>query len=553
LDVFLSKGQAQPAIMVEAEGYLPQSCGPIAGTETNIVFALKKGTATTGVVLKPDGTPVVGGVVYLADMQNGVYVQDNDMRVDHQSGRVTRSTYTDEQGKFSFRPSVDDYAVIVLEDEGFAEVKVGDLRRNPEVKLQPWARVEGKLMIGSRPGANEEMHLWPAHIPYEDYPRDFPALEMYLKTETDSDGKFSFERVPPLNVQVYHGPKVKDEMMGMNPMSQITSFALKPGEVRRVTVGGQGRPVIGQVAVNGYEGTIKWRSDVYWIEKILPPIEVLPAQVTVSRELAGKIQAADTPEERDRLSEQMRKTQEEIATKTREFYQTEKGREYFFQNKKYCLNFKEDGSFRIEDVPGGKYRLRIDLREGGSDYMRFSSPTIASINKELEIPDSPGGRTDEAFDLGKIEVKSRNVLSKGKAAPDFQVKTIDDKPLKLSDYSGKYVLLDFWAVWCGPCVAETPHLKETYQAFKDDARFQMIGLSLDPNSKTPSDYAKKNNIHWVMGFLGDWSKTDLPSTYGVEGIPSIFLIGPDGKIIAKDLRGEGIKASVERALAKAAP
>jgi hypothetical protein len=71
-------------------------------------------------VLKPAGTPVVGGTVYLADMQNGVYVQDNDMRVNHQSGRVTRSTYTDEQGKFSFRPSVDDHAVIVLEDEGSA-------------------------------------------------------------------------------------------------------------------------------------------------------------------------------------------------------------------------------------------------------------------------------------------------------------------------------------------------------------------------------------------------------------------------------------------------
>ena len=53
-----------------------------------------------------------------------------------------------------------------------------------------------------------------------------------------------------------------------------------------------------------------------------------------------------------------------------------------------------------------------------------------------------------------------------------------------------------------------------------------------------------------MGFLGEWSKSDLPNQYGVEGIPSIFLIGPDGKIIAKDLRGENIKATVERALAK---
>src|ERR1044071_2715941 len=78
----------------------------------------------------------------------------------------------------------------------------------------------------------------------------------------------------------------------------------------------------------------------------------------------------------------------------------------------------------------------------------------------------------------------------------------------------------------------------------------MIGLSLDPISKTPRDYTKKNELGWIMGFLGEWAKTDLPAQYGVEGIPSIFLIGPDGKVIAKDLRGENIKSTVEHTLSK---
>ena len=112
------------------------------------------------------------------------------------------------------------------------------------------------------------------------------------------------------------------------------------------------------------------------------------------------------------------------------------------------------------------------------------------------------------------------------------------------------MLLDFWAVWCGPCVVETPHLKETYEAFKDDPRFAMVGLSLDPAASAPRDYAKKNKLGWTQGFLGEWSNTDLPARYGVEGIPSIFLIGPDGKVVATGLRGGSIKSAVASALGK---
>jgi peroxiredoxin len=550
LDVFLNNGRGAPAILVRADGYLPQSSGPLTSAQTNITFALRKGTGPAGVVLKPDRTPVAGATIYLADMRNGVYVQNNDMKVEERIFQGTRSTRTDDQGRFSFKAEMDDYAVLVLRDEGFAQVTVEDLQRNTEVKLQRWAKVQGTLMIGRRPGTNEEVHLWPAHLPYENYPRNFPPLSLYLKTQTDNEGRFSFDRVPPINVQVYHAPKVKDEKVGTNPMSQTMSFALAPGEVKTVTIGGQGRPVIGQVVVNGYDGKINWRSDVYTLEKILPPLDELPDMAALSHELSGKIQAADSPEEKQRLSDQLHKMYEGLPAKQHAFYSTKRGRQYHFQNERYCLNFTQDGTFRIEDVPGGKYRLRIDLREGGSGPMRFSAPSIASINKEIEIPDSPGGRTDEPFDLGKIEMQARKILAVGKPAPDFEVKTVDDKPLKLCDFAGKYVLLDFWAVWCGPCVAETPHLKATYDAFKSDPRFRMVGLSLDPISNIPRDYAKKNDLGWTIGFLGDWSKTDLPSRYGVEGIPSIFLIGPDGKILAKDLRGEAIKSAVERALAK---
>jgi len=550
LDMFLSKGRTPPAIMVEAEGYLPQAYGPIEAAETHITFALKKGADLRGVVLTPQGQPASGVTVYLTDVRNGVYVQDESMKVREGVYNATRSARTEDNGTFSFKRQLDDCAVVILADEGFAQVPVEQLSTNEEVRLQPWARVEGRLLIGSRPGTNEIVCLWPVQLPYEYYPRTFPPLQLYLQTTTDNAGQFAFERVPPINVQVYYMPKVKDKAFGINPMSQLTSFTLNPAEAKQVVLGGQGRPVIGRCVVKGYDGHIDWRAEVQSLELILPPIEALPNLPQLSQKLAGQVQAADSKPEKDRLLEEMHKKMNEAAERQQAFYATDQGREYFFKNKRYALNFAQDGSFRVEDVPGGKYRLSIELRESGADPMWFNAPVIASLNKEIEVPDSPGGRSDEAFDLGTIELQARTIPKVGKTAPDFAVKTVADQIVRLSDFAGKYVLLDFWATWCGPCVAETPYLKAAYDAFKDDPRFRMLGLSLDPDIKAPREYARKNNLGWTMCFLGDWSKTDLPAKYGVDGIPSVFLIGPDGKIVAKDLRGENIKSAVEKALGK---
>ena len=173
----------------------------------------------------------------------------------------------------------------------------------------------------------------------------------------------------------------------------------------------------------------------------------------------------------------MQKSREEQISRQRAFYQTEKGREHHFKNRRYALNFAQDGSFRVEDVPGGKYRLRVELREGSGDGpSRFSAPRIANLDKEVEVADALAGRSDEPFDLGQIELRARKTVSAGKLAPDFEVKTVDDQTIKLSDFAGKYVLLDFWAVWCGPCIATFPHLIEWDEQYRDKG-LVIIGLT----------------------------------------------------------------------------
>jgi thiol-disulfide isomerase/thioredoxin len=129
-------------------------------------------------------------------------------------------------------------------------------------------------------------------------------------------------------------------------------------------------------------------------------------------------------------------------------------------------------------------------------------------------------------------------------------RTLDGKPFNLVDYRGKFVLLDFWATWCAPCRAEMPHLKAAFEAFGKDERCVVVGLSLDDSAERPGRYAAENGLGWTQAFLGREPSERVTADFGVHGIPSIWLIGPDGKVVARGLRGDAIKRAIAEVLAK---
>lgn len=144
---------------------------------------------------------------------------------------------------------------------------------------------------------------------------------------------------------------------------------------------------------------------------------------------------------------------------------------------------------------------------------------------------------------------ARVIARPGREIRDFTATTLDGETVSPASLKGKVYLLDFWATWCGPCIAELPHLRRAYKVWNDQG-FEIVSISVDQNKEDLTDFIAKNAMPWLHVYDEDRAVDErLGDRFGVYGIPHTILVGQDGTILGGGYRGQALDEAVEKALA----
>lgn len=425
-------------IRVEADGYHPSDSRRIKNDEGTIEleFRLKRlsdkelarqekaRTGRTGRVVGPDGKPAAyATIIYATNSPSGGI----GLSMHHLEGHAHKSTKADKDGRFTLPPIELDgsknerYAFVVIHDSGFIRIEQDDFEKTynlaaksgaAAIRLEPWAEFEAKVMIGTKPAADADVDFDLSEAMRND--RSKPRIGMTFFAKTDAHGRVVIKRVAPGRYRFARTQSV-EQGGGMSTRYPIESTLvdLKPGEKKIINLGDKGRPVIGRIETTPELKKLLEQGDQrVSIHAVLPPMpnieppklpDDLQAEWEKIQAEAEKLQ--NEPEKLQALRENGLKKvlafAEDWQKNSPSMKEQEKWQEKNLEvmNSGYMGMIDKDGRFRVDDVPAGDWTFRVDLYTG--PMMQHAG---AATPKNFTIPEIPGGRSDEAFDLGTIEV-----------------------------------------------------------------------------------------------------------------------------------------------------
>jgi hypothetical protein len=525
-----SSSGSRMQVMVEAPGYLPAASSVFvkAGHYTND-FALKKGRGLSGMVVLPDGAAVSNATVVLVERSDSASMDRPPELRRNSGGEFQRSNA---RGHFEFPPKLEPHTIVAAHPLGFAEVRASNVVASGKIVLQPWGRLKGVARVGGGIEPGWAVVLQSDDWRYGEEGRFSAPLYLSIKSELSPDGTFVFDRVPPGERKAYLQIKLNDrDSSRSTATTHGTPVEIQPGQLAEVVIGGTGRPVVGRMTVlGGNPGDVDWRRDRHTLQMRLEMRAEIPPPVITA----------------DMTDEQRHRAQQQYNERINAFWRTPEGRALQRKQRQYVLRFETNGAFRIDNVDPGDYFLYVSLTNPDRPDNYYEP--IGSLTKNVTVPPGPADRPDEPFDLGRMEVPVRNIQRTGRPAPKFEVKAFDGRTVKLEDFVGKFVLLDFWATWAGARNLDLQMLKTVHSTYGKDGRLVMIGLNFDPQASAAEKAIEQAGIQWLQCHVGPWDQTSLPAAYGIQGLPANVLVDPEGKIVSGSLRGSSIRSTVRSRL-----
>lgn len=398
-------------VLIPTRGIAPTAAPPTTQPATGSVSAnrfLPRGPSSrpadgsgeggpAGVVLTPDGEPAANAlVVIIPPRTEGFAFSCQFLNGSIGDARNSLATQTGADGRFAFGEQEAAFQLVVLHDSGFAHVTMEAFEASSSIRLAAWARIEGRVLIGGKPGNGEKAVLERRLEDLLD-----PAIAIRLRNEAmcDDQGRFVMEHVVPIRSFVGREVTVARARSASMVFDHAVAIEPKPGKTAAVTIGGTGHKVTGRVL--GADGKPADFSKTYALGQLNPPMPRLTPPPGVAG-TAQETRAVTIPDVSKWLASDEGKAFQQAYTRA--------------SMVAYCVPINDDGTFSVDDVPAGDYTLSVWVRQLHEGPAWGVGETIGMVNSLVAVDAEPGA-VAEPLDLGTFDLKPPSTPGKpGRAA-----------------------------------------------------------------------------------------------------------------------------------------